>query len=260
MFSQKYPRTFHFPFSPGTTSDDRIAPNFDSVCEAEIVITEKLDGENSCLNQYGVFSRTHSTPTKNPWASYLWERWNLLHNELGDLEIFGESLFALHSIEYTGLKEYFYIFAIREGERWLAWEQVKMYAEILQIPTVPILYEGKVQDLLIADNQLVSPKKSTLFTKPQKLQAFIETTVNQASLLSDEAIFTSPKEGLVVRLAREFTTAEFAESVFKWVRHNHVQTDEHWTKNWQRAKLNYEWQAIRQKQLKNLADIKAQSR
>jgi hypothetical protein len=137
---------------------------------------------------------------------------------------------------------------------------VKMYAEILQIPTVPILYEGKVQDLLIADNQLVSPKKSTLFTKPQKLQAFIETTVNQASLLSDEAIFTSPKEGLVVRLAREFTTAEFAESVFKWVRHNHVQTDEHWTKNWQRAKLNYEWQAIRQKQLKNLADIKAQSR
>ena len=28
MLSEKYGRTYHFPFSPGTTSDDRINSNY----------------------------------------------------------------------------------------------------------------------------------------------------------------------------------------------------------------------------------------
>jgi hypothetical protein len=41
-------------------------------------------------------------------------------------------------------------------------------------------------------------------------------------------------------VARSFTTDEFATCVFKWVRKGHVQTDQHWTRNWQRAKLYFE--------------------
>lgn len=26
----------------------------------------------------------------------------------------------------------------------------------------------------------------------------------------------------------------------KWVRKGHVQTDEHWTRNWKKAKINYQ--------------------
>jgi hypothetical protein len=45
----KYPRTYHFPFSPGTTSDDRIAKNTNILYKRPVIITEKLDGEN-CLD------------------------------------------------------------------------------------------------------------------------------------------------------------------------------------------------------------------
>ena len=42
----KYPRTYHLPWSPGTTSDDRKLSGdwFENYKGKEIVITEKLDG------------------------------------------------------------------------------------------------------------------------------------------------------------------------------------------------------------------------
>ena len=40
-----------------------------------------------------------------------------------------------------------------------------------------------------------------------------------------------------MRLANEFPINEFSHSVCKWVRPNHVQTDEHWTRNWKKAEL-----------------------
>ena len=44
------------------------------------------------------------------------------------------------------------------------------------------------------------------------------------------------KEGNM-RLVNEFPINEFPHSVCKWVRPNHVQTDEHWTRNWKKAEL-----------------------
>jgi hypothetical protein len=71
--SHKYNRTYHFPFSPGTTSDDRINHDYWSDIQKinKLIITEKLDGENTCLNQFGVFARSHAAPTLHPWAGYL---------------------------------------------------------------------------------------------------------------------------------------------------------------------------------------------
>jgi hypothetical protein len=230
MHSQKYPRTYHFPFSPGTTSDDRIAKSYDGLLDGSIVITEKLDGENTCLNQYGVFARSHAAPTRNPWASYLWDTWNTLHKELGDLELFGESLYAVHSIRYGRLESYYYLFAIREGDRWLAWNEVQFYAGVLGLPTVPVLYCGRAVDLP-GENRVPAA---------EKLKAFILDAVSQPSSLSAPAGEVSPREGVVARAAGSFTTEEFPTCVFKWVRKGHVQTDQHWTRNWQRAKLYFE--------------------
>lgn len=48
MLSEKYGRTYHYPFSPGTTSDDRINHTYwEDIQQIETLIhTEKLDGEN----------------------------------------------------------------------------------------------------------------------------------------------------------------------------------------------------------------------
>ena len=70
MLSEKYGRTYHYPFSPGTTSDDRINHTYweDIRQISTLVHTEKLDGENNCLSRYGVFARSH-LPLRHGQAS-----------------------------------------------------------------------------------------------------------------------------------------------------------------------------------------------
>lgn len=126
MESRKYGRTYHFPFSPGTTSDDRIQFDYWKYVQQmkQIVHTEKLDGENNCLNKYGVFARSHATPATSAWTNHLRQRWEYLKYDLGDLELFGENIFAIHSIEYRKIEHHFYLFAVRHWDTWLSWEEV----------------------------------------------------------------------------------------------------------------------------------------
>lgn len=224
--SRKYGRTFHFPFSPGTTSDDRI--NFDYWKDVSaldtIVHTEKLDGENTCLNQYGVFARSHAAPTRHPWANYLKERWDSIKDDLGDLEIFGENIYAIHSIKYTEIESHFYVFGIRYLDTWLCWDEVKFYAALLDFAIVPELS----------------------FSKPEIEEEFIDVV---SSIVKQESVFKSvdtitekncSMEGIVTKNTNEFLVADFKQNVFKYVRKDHVKTDEHWTRNWKRAPLKWE--------------------
>jgi hypothetical protein len=61
------------------------------------------------------------------------------------------------------------------------------------------------------------------------------------SSLIDENIGLTPREGIVARVQASFLNDAFPASVLKWVRENHVQTDEHWTRHWKRAPLHHEW-------------------
>jgi hypothetical protein len=45
------------------------------------------------------------------------------------------------------------------------------------------------------------------------------------------------REGFVIRIADSFSADQFQEFTGKYVREGHVQTDEHWSKNWEQAKL-----------------------
>lgn len=224
--SRKYGRTYHYPFSPGTTSDDRINSNYWEALSdiTEVVHTEKLDGENTCLNQFGVFARSHAAPTRHPWAGYLKERWNSIRNDLGELEIFGENLYAIHSIEYEVLEHHFFVFAIREFDRWLSWEEVQFYAGMLDFPVVPEITR-------------VQP------TNRDQFEEQILAIVAQESTFSSVDVHTKEEcrmEGIVSRNIEGFSTQNFRENVFKYVRKDHVKTDEHWTRRWQRAPLKWE--------------------
>ena len=140
--SKKYNRSLHAQISLGSTSDDRFMP--DGYVKAfaameGLVLTEKLDGQNNCFNKYGVFARSHAAPSVHPWDKPLRERWELIKSDLKNLEIFGENMYAIHSIAYHRLESFFYVFAVREGDQWLSWEEVKFYAQMLDFPTVPEL-------------------------------------------------------------------------------------------------------------------------
>lgn len=222
--SEKYGRTYHYPFSPGTTSDDRI--NHQVTADLgriqTLIHTEKLDGENNCLSCHGVFARSHAAPTVSPWTAALRERWQSIRHELGTLEVFGENLFAVHSILYPDLTDHFFVFAIRDQDQWLSWEEVVFYAALLDMPTVPVLARQEAP-LTAAE-----------------VEATVKTLAQQPGVFGSAEARTGQcctREGIVSRDAGAFAAADFSRRVFKYVRKGHVQTDVHWTRHWQRAAL-----------------------
>ena len=228
MLSQKYGRTYHYPFSPGTTSDDRINHDYwEDIQQIETLVhTEKLDGENNCLSRSGIFARSHAAPTTSPWTSQLRERWELIKRDLGDIELFGENLYAVHSIEYEWLESYYYIFAVRHHDKWLSWEEVKFYAALFDFPTVPELAVTEVKEL-----------------SQETLRQQIIGWAHEPSLFGSRDVLTEKdctREGVVSRNINEYPVADFARNVFKYVRKGHVKTEEHWTRNWKCARLVWE--------------------
>jgi hypothetical protein len=222
--TDKFPRIAHFPFSPGAKNDDRIAEKgwFDFIKKQNLVFTEKLDGENTCLKKDGVFARTHAVPNHNPWATYLWPIYDTISSDLGDLEIFGENMFAVHSIEYERLDSYFYVFGVRENGIWKSAEDAEFIAE----------YFGLKSAYQYA-NPFLSKELDVKSLTEGKLELVIKRMATQSH-------FGDTCEGIVVRVADEFLDvgdSTMGFNVLKYVRKNHVQTDEHWTKHWKKAKL-----------------------
>lgn len=218
----KYPRTYHFPFSPGLQNDDRCVEGkwFDYLKGKPLVLTEKLDGSNSYISKDGVFARSHAQTTMNPWDVNLTERggiYDQCKHYLGDDEgIYGENMYSIHSIEYTKLPSYFFMFAARNRERFYSHEEFLEMSNILGIPTVPIL-------------------EMKSFETTEELQERILYWMSKGSAYGDII------EGVVVKNIESFPIEDFQKNVIKYVRPHHVQTDEHWRKNWKRAKLIFEY-------------------
>lgn len=268
--SQKYCRSLHAHISLGTTSDDRFMPfgyvqAFSNM--RSLVLTEKMDGENNAYKKYGFFARSHTAPTVSPWSKPLRDRWELIKNDLGDIELFGEGMYGIHSIKYHNLESFFYLFAVREKNRWLSWEEVKFYAKLFDFPTVPeieikfplktFVKEG-IDENICLRNWLIANLGMT----------WEEYVLTPGSLNGQDfdcktgVLGNVGCEGFVIRNADSFETNDgvlpVAENefnnLFKLVREKHVKTDEHWTKNWKPASLidytKYNWNAFEYMKLK----------
>jgi hypothetical protein len=192
----KYPRTTHLPWSKGVTHDDlrSIELPFDPM--EDIVITEKLDGENTTmywdtLHARSIDGRSHRSRN---WVKSLQAQ--IGHLMPNDFRLCGENMYAQHSIAYEQLESYFYLFSIWQHHTCLSWDETLEWASLLELTVVPQLYRGALKDVdLILFHQQLDLEK---------------------------------QEGFVIRPTRGFTRDEFTQSVFKWVRPHHVQTDEHW--------------------------------
>ena len=65
-----------------------------------------------------------------------------------NIQLFGENMFAVHSIEYDGLSSFLYVFAaLEDGTKWLSWDDVKELAEKLDLPTVPLVTRRQVRNV-----------------------------------------------------------------------------------------------------------------
>jgi hypothetical protein len=204
--SLKYPRSLHLPWSPGGTSDDKRMLDVGTLVGPELVITEKCDGSNLTYTSRAVFSRSHSGPPTHPSFDLAKATHAQLRHRISEgISIFCEYCYAVHSIEYDALPSASLVFGVRDDERalWWDWDMVAAQATDCGLPTVPVLFRGAV-------------------ASAKELEALTTSLAEGTSALG------GVREGIVVRLAGSFPSDAFSASLGKWVRRDHVTTDEHW--------------------------------
>ena len=196
----KYPRTYHLSFSENLQNDDKKHPDDSFFDGKEIVASEKIDGE--CSSFYSNYMHARSVDSKyhesRAWLRALHGR--IKHEIPKGFRICGENMYAEHSIRYTHLKSYFYVYSIwDENNCMMSWDETVEWCQLLGLEHVHVFYRG-------------------LWSKDAVHKIYEEYCTKSKD----------PVEGYVIRLPGRIFYKDFKMSCAKWVRAGHVQTEQNW--------------------------------
>lgn len=238
----KYPRTRHLCGSGLQKGDqDLSVVSFDSLNGKRIVIEEKIDGANCGISfdknaNLKLQSRGHFLAGANDYPHFdLFKSWtNSIESELFDMLgdqyiMYGEWMFAFHSVYYDTLPHYFMEFDIydKSSEKFLSTKERKKITGD-KISSVPVLYDGKFiseKHMLsfLGRSLYVSDKALDLLKSELKTKKIPETLANLILSLNDTIT-----EGIYIKIEDEPYTIDR----LKYVRPNFVQTiassETHW--------------------------------
>ena len=204
----KYPSTPYLHWSPEKHRDDSYHPDESTFEGEEVVVLEKMDGENLNIYPNGDWhARSIETPY-HPTREWAGRVAGEVGYKLPDgWRVCAENLYGKHSIKYTDLRNYVQVFnVVNDENRVVSWDAIEERCELLDLEHVPVLWEGEF------DRDLIS--------------SWTEEDVNE--MAGREA------EGYVVRVKRSFPVEQFEYHVGKWVRKGHVNTSEHWLRDWEK--------------------------
>lgn len=189
----KYPRTLHLPWS-NWSDDDKVLKSTTCFVGKQVVVTEKMDGEN--FNGYYNYAHARSlSPLSGADRGFAKEIWaNVSWCIPIGYRFCGENLYAKHSIHYLNLKSYLQFFSIwDELNICLSWGETEKLLEELGLCSVPVLYKG----------------------------IWNESKIREFDNLDGE--------GYVVRVEESFRFDDFRTCVAKFVRKDHVAPNaKHW--------------------------------
>lgn len=156
----KYPRTPHLFGSKGTADDRHLGPKESAalVADSSLIVEEKLDGTNvgihfTSAGRMVLQCRGHEI-TEGMHPQYdLFKQWTAVKQPVleGILEdrfiLFGEWLYAKHSVFYRALPHYFFEFDVydKEAGAFLSLERRLERLEGTGIETVPVLHQGAAE-------------------------------------------------------------------------------------------------------------------
>ena len=197
----KFPSIPHLPWGEAAAGSDRVLKNTNHFLGLRMGAFEKLDGECTGMTRDQLWARSVNGYPRHPSRSWMRALWSCVRQEIPEgLVIFGENVYATHSIHYTALPTYFFVFAMVDAHtgKVLDWLQTQTIADDLGLRTVPLLRAS------VWDSAL-----------------FMATYTGQSR-------FGGAQEGYVVRNMAAFPLAETVGYWAKYLRPTHVQTDDHW--------------------------------
>lgn len=219
----KYPRTPHLFGSRGTDDDKHLGQqeSLDFAADSSLIVEEKLDGTNvgvhfTSAGRMVLQCRGHEI-TSGMHAQYdLFKQWTMgkrsvLEAMLEDkLLLFGEWLYARHSVHYRRLPHYFFEFDIYDKQREVFLDLASRLERLdgTGIITVPVVHCGSAS----ADElrRLIGPSRfDSLFENPM---------TGRADNLMEGLYLRTEADGHVTGRAK-FVRAEFVEK---------VKQSEHW--------------------------------
>ena len=200
---QKYPRTPHLPWSPGKSEDDESILSTDIFSNKEVVVTAKMDGENTSLYSNYIHARSING-RDHPSRSWVKNLHGKIKSEIPEgWRICGENMYAKHSIFYNNLPSYFLVHSIwNKDNNCLSWDETREWCQLLDLVMVQELFRGPWS--------CVEPRIKDLDNK--EINKFLNCE----------------SEGYVVRAANSFSYYAFNQNIAKWVRLNHVRTPHNW--------------------------------
>lgn len=194
----KYGRTFHLPNSPGIHDDDKALKDYKNFEGKRVIISLKMDGENTTGYSDGhIHARSIDSRggEDRAWVKQFLSQ--ILYELPQGWRICGENMWAEHSIHYVSLSSYFLGFSIwNERSVCLSWDETEEYFDVLGINTVSVLYDGMFDERVLKN--------------------------------VEQCLDLERDEGYVIRIADAFPYKDFKNSIAKWVRPGHVQTQKHW--------------------------------
>jgi hypothetical protein len=155
----KYPRTPHLFGSRGTDDDKHLSPaeSADFIADSSLIVEEKLDGTNvgihfTTAGRLVLQCRGHEI-TSGMHAQYdLFKQWTMGKRHVLEIMLedrfilFGEWLYARHSVHYRRLPHFFFEFDIydKQEAKFLDLASRLAMLENTGILTVPVIHRGEV--------------------------------------------------------------------------------------------------------------------
>lgn len=203
---RKYEKTFHvFPVTSKYNLDNT---TIQRLLAGEVIVEEKLDGANIGIIRHkkGISLQKRNSLVGQSeheqfgffhnWANYQnYEK--LMAIPDNNITIYGELLYAVHTIVYDSLPDYVLVFDVRVNGDWLDYDERKEFCEKYNLHMVPLIARGS-------------------FTKNQLLD-----------LIPEKSAFGPSVEGIVVK--RYARNGYFKGKIVRSEFIKTVEESDHWT-------------------------------
>lgn len=213
----KYPRTPHLFGSKGTDDDKHLgeAASREFIADKSLIIEEKIDGTNVGIhfsdNGAMVLQCRGHLITEGMHPQYdLFKQWGAVKRHVFELLLenrlilFGEWVYARHTIHYRKLKHYFFEFDVfdKETNTFLDLERRLSLLDGTGIETVPVVHMGAVR-----------PEELEDLIGPSLFDSHFENPTNKSSDNLMEGIYLRTESNGAVTGRAKFVRPEFVEKI-----------------------------------------------